>query len=477
MFADRALTAAWADRVARDAGIDVVVSAWRELPPTARADGLAAGGDLVRAALCGAPGWAELSKGEVVQALRLAREAYGNDPRPISLLEAEALVAAGAMAAGLRYLARLSNGGHVPATVALARRRHALGDHRGAAAVAGRLPMHAHACLVAARALMALQQPAECMRRIEPFLAGGAPIPDAMTAGAFSAIAASGLARLGQTDKLRGFGKHLLTCPDPPSEATPSLARTAWTAGYGREAWDRLSDESDPWMVAGRVELASLAGDASLMRGLMQRAGPLGVTAQGALALIEGIPPTNGLDADKSYHVWRTHPSRWQPWIDGAVTSAGEVSVWDLAAGNLPDDESIPHGILDDSALVTTVDPVPVPARDPQGEGVWLDRPLCAGIGVGHDFPNEEREALERLVSASSPGDAAVWVTGVDRALAHAAEGRRTVVIAPPGDPFWAGPLPERAWPAFRVVRADPHAGWQGAAERVATVATELAGA
>ena len=476
MFLDRDLLRAWGSRVSHAAGVDILVAAWRGLSPGERADRLAANGDVIAAAATGAPGWASLRDGDVVEALRVAREGHGGGRRPVTLLEAEALVAAGAIVEGLSLLRQLSDAGSVPATVALARRQHALGDHRGAVRSGVRVPMQAQAAQVTARALLALHADAEALRRIEPFFEGGAPVPDAMSAGAFAVLGAGALARLGQRTRLRRFAETLLDAPDAPPETAPTVARAAWTGGLAGPAWNRFADVQDPWAVAGRLELAALAGDVGLIRGLIARAGPLGTPAQDALALIEGpaVPSGDGFDEDGTYHVWRTHPSRWQPWIDAVSRGPGRVEVYDLAAGRLPDRQAIPALALDDGALVSMVAPVPVPVRPMSGKGVFIDRQLCVGVGIGHDWPEEEHRALMAAVMPASPAEAAVWVTGADRALAHAHEGRRTVVLAPPGDPFWAGPLPQRAWPAFRVVRASPQGGWAGAGERVAQAVREL---
>lgn len=476
MFLDRDLMRSWSDRVAREAGVDLIVSVWRGTPPAARAERLAGNGDLLRAGACGGAGWTDLEQGKVVEALNHARKAQANGQPILTLLEAEALIAAGAIVAGMRTLERLSASGNVPATVALARRRHTLGDHRGAVQAAARLPMHAQATLAAGRALMSLHNAPEALRRIDPFLTGGAPIPDAMTAGAFAALGASALARSGQGEALHRLAQRLLACTDTPSDAAPSLARVAWTGGLAREAWDRFNDDKDPWMAVGRLELAALAGNAALMRGLAERAGPLAAPTMAALPLIEGTVTANTqLEADKTCHVWRTHPTRWQPWIDAAAETGARLEMCDLATGKLPAEEEIPAAAMDDGALAMMVQPRPVPPRKAAGKGVWIDTALCAGIGVGHDWPPSEQKVLESLVPVVQPADAAVWITGADRALAHANEGRPTVVLAPPGDPFWAGPLPERAWPAMRIVRAHAHQGWTGAGERVAEAANELA--
>ena len=46
------------------------------------------------------------------------------------------------------------------------------------------------------------------------------------------------------------------------------------------------------------------------------------------------------------------------------------------------------------------------------------------------------------LVMARNRKRAAVHIVDIDTALASAQEGRPCVVVAPPGDPFWAGPIP-----------------------------------
>lgn len=479
MFLDRDLVRTWGDRVSHGDGVDVLVAAWHGLPAGQRAERLAANGDLLGAAATGAPGWESLLDGDVVAALRAARGGDDKRARRTTLLEAEALIAAGAIVAGLDHLRELSAAGSVPATLALARRQHALGDHRGAFVSASRLPMHCHATQVAIRALLALHQNAEALRRAEPFLDGGLPIPNAMSAGALAVLAAGALARLGHAARLRRFAQVLLDAPDAPPETAPTVARTAWIGGLARPAWERFGNEENPWSIAGRLELAALAGEPQLIRGLMARAGPLGGPAGDALALIEAPtgPFADRFEEDGTYHIWRTHPSRWQPWIDAAMQGPGRVETYDLAAEELPDRQTIPTLALDDGALVSRVMPVPVPIRQLPGQGVWIDGSLCAGIGIGHDWPDEEQEQLAAAVSPAPPQDAAVWVTGAERAMALARYGRPTVVLAPPGDPFWAGPLPQRAWPAFRIVRASPQGGWTGAAERVAQEVHELLGA
>lgn len=396
----------------------------------------------------------------------------------MSVLEAEALCAAGAIVAGLRHLAALHARGDVAATIALARRHHMLADHRAAMRIAATLPMHAHAALVGTRAAMACGDAAQAWGLVEPFLDGFAPIPDPGTAGGLAVVAAAVLARLKDVGRLRRLASGLLTAPDLAPEMMPTTARAAWTAGMAEQAWERFADDKNPWTVVARLELASLTGNAELMRALLRVAGPLGAPAAAALLLLGAEPPDESglLREGETYHVWRTHPYRWQPWID-AARQVADVEVYDLAANELPDEQVLPKGALDDSSLLGMVDPLPVATRPVKGTGVWIDTSLCDGVGIGHDWPREETAELAREVGRAQRAGAAVWVTGAERALAHASEGQPIVVIAPPGDPFWAGSLPERVWPAWRVIRAHPRRGWEGAATRAASAAKALVAA
>ena len=477
MFLDGALADAWRTRTARDAGIEILVSAWRGFALDHRAELLAARGELHRAGACGGEGWQHLAAGDVVGALRAARQTRPESGRRhLSVLEAEALFAAGAFVAGLKHLGELHARGDVAGTIALARRRHMLADHRGAARIAAFLPMHAHAALVGARAALVLGDVDAAWRRVLPFLEGVAPLPDPGCAGGFAVVAASVLARRNDVNTLRRFASGLLLAPDLPPEMMPTAARTAWVAGLAEHAWERFSEENDPWAVTSRLELASLTGDAALVRGLIGKAGPLGAPAAATLLLLGHRQPEleSALAEDGTCHIWRTHPHRWQPWID-AARSVATVEVYDLARNELPDEQVVPRAALDDGSLLGMIEPLPVPAQRARGTGVWIDSPLCKGIGAGHDWPDEESAALRKGVSRSPRSSAAVWVVGADRALAHAHEGRPTVVIAPPGDPFWAGGWPERVWPAMRVIRAAPRERWTGAGARAAQAAMALA--
>lgn len=478
---DNVLADTWRGRVATAPGTEVLLDAWSGTAADRRAAMAVAGGDLQLAGACGGDGWRQLADGDVVGALRVARGA-GCDSGALRLLEAEALLGAGAIRAGLECLDALHREGDPAASLALARRRHMLGDHAGAERAATAMPRHAQAALIGARAALTGGRPKAAFGFIEPFLGGTAPVPEPSVAGALAVVAASILARCGRLAELAGFARGLLDSLDLPEDMMPTAARVAWSAGLSARAWDRFGAEDNPWMAAARLELAALAGDADLASRLLRRAGPLAAPAGAAVRLLRGVmreevaeeAAQTVLGEGVTVHVWRTHPHRWRPWIEGARRTAADVAVFDLAGNVLPDWGAIPQVVLDDGALLDLVPPVRVPVRS-GGAGVWIAPVLCRGIGIGHDWPDEETWAVRTSTRlAARREDAAVWVLGADEALASAHRGRPVVVVAPPGDPFWAGPLPERVWSGFRVVRADARAGWKGAGARVAAAVRSL---
>lgn len=486
MYVDRVLGAGQRARTARDHGVDVVLDAWSGSPPERRAAMIAAQGDLPRAASYAGGGWAKLLEGDVKAALAAARDAIRTPG--MAFLEAESLFAAGAVTAGLQRLEELHARGEVEGTLALVRRRHQLGDHRGAVRIAQTLPWHAHAALTGARSALAADQPGIAMRMLEPYLQGFAPLPEPAVAAGFVVTMAVVLAKFGEHAQLQRFVDRVATAGDLPEDMMPGAARAAWMAGRGREAWRRFEAGESPWCVAARLELAILAGDAQLAAQLMARAGPLGTPSAPVLGLLKGEPDTRTATpgealtdnarevfvADKTVHVWRTHPHRWQPWIDAARRTPADVVVCDLPGGELPDPEVLPWAVMDDGALVEALAPVAVtPAADVPGRGVAVGGDLCTGVGVGHDWPDAETDVFRETFPGAT-GEPAARVLGAEAALADMASGCRTVVIAPPGDPFWAGPIPERVWPHIRVLRSSPHAGWAGGGARLAAAVDEL---
>ena len=481
MYVDRSLAAGMRFRTARDHGVDILLDAWSGAPPDRRAARLAAQGDLARAASYARGLWSRLLEGEAGEVLGEVRKSIGSPG--MAFLEAEALFAVGAVVAGLRRLEDLHDRGDAVGTLGLVRRRHQLGDHAGAVRAAQRLPWDAHAALTGARSALAADRPGVALRFVEPYLEGVANLPEPAVAGAFGMTVAAVLAKLGEHAQLRRFADRMLAAGDLPDDMKPTVARAAWTAGMAREAWPRFDAEQGPWSVAARLELAVLAGDAGLAARLLERAGPLGAPSAPAVRLLTGVRTRSDAPAGeaagevfaegRTVHIWRTHPHRWTPWIEAALRTPADVVVCDLAAGRLPEEDTLPWAVMDDGALIDVLDPLPVRPVAADGPEAVIAGDLCRGVGIGHDWPDEETAAAQRALTAAG-GAAGVRVLGADEALAGADTGRPAVVVAPPGDPFWAGPLPTLSWPALRIVRADPQKGWSGAGHRVAAAAAEL---
>ena len=481
MYLDRALAHTHRMRLACEPGSTTLADAWLGTPPALRAAMAAAQGDIHQAAVCGCPHWAALASGRVGDAFDAAR---ANLSAPgMKHLEAEALVAAGLIVTGLRALEALSARGDPAGTVALARRRHSLGDHRGAVMVAGSIPFHASAALTGARASLLLGNASTAWSFLEPFIEGLVPAPEALTAGAFAVTVGATLARMGNERQLRGFAERLFFADATPDAMLPAVARVAWTAGLAERAWNRLSSLDSPIAITARAELALLAGEVDLARTLLSQCGPLAALSMASLAILcgdVGIDPElpNPLVADRTVHIWRTHPRQWEPWIAAARGTEANVVVCDLAGGLLPDPEVAPDAVLDDGALAGVVEPVTVPLPETRGHGLWIDPHACTGIGIGHDWPEPETAPIRAAFpSAPAPDRAALAFVGPDEALGLVERGVRCVVPAPPGDPFWMGPLPERLWGGIRVLRADPGKGWHGAGERAVETLHALAAA
>ena len=445
----------------------------------------AAQGDLARAAACGGGAWQKLLDGDLEAVLDAAHKNAGSPG--MGYVEAEALFSAGAVTAGLERLEQLHRQSEPAATLALVRRRHQLGDHLGAIRVARTMPWHAHAALAGARSALAADRPGIALRLIEPYLEGHAPVPETAVAGVFAVTTASILARLDENSALRRFVDRLLPAGDLAEDMMPAVARAAWIGGRAREAWHRFGVPDNPWCIAARLELAILAGDADSSSRLLRGAGPLGIGSRLAVELLRGQPGRAAEDGDRCLterarevfapgrivHIWRTHPYRWQPWIEAALQTPAQVVVCDLAANELPDAECVPWAVMDDGALIEELAPVVVEAAPGKVRGARIGRSLCRGLGIGHDWPSREDGVVRRSLPTAH-GDAAVEVLGADEALAKVGSGRPLVVIAPPGDPFWAGPTPERVWRSVRVIRYHAQTGWNGAGDRVVAAVKDL---
>ncbi len=484
MFGDQFVDDIWRARTVRLHGVDIIQDSWLDRSIERRAAGLVAVGSLDLAVEAGGQGWEDLVKGDIVGALKYSVDLGDETPEGV-VLYAEALTSSGALMAGLEYLEQGHAKGMPEATVLLCRRLYLLGDYENSERVAAELPMHAYAAVQGAQAALMNHRPKSSLRFLLPFLKGAAPLPDHPTAARVALMAAISLANLEQYEQLQQFASNLFASSDLPPEFFPVLARVFWLAGMSRDAWNLYEPKGEgqqeqdaQWMPAARMELAILFGDSTLARRYLQMAGNTGEVNLLSLKMLEGNPlddpedPEGLFRAGSALHVWRSHPYRWQPWIDAALATAADVQVYDLARGVRPDIHVIPDMVVDDSLLPTLLHPVAAQVLPVRGEGVWIEEPLCCGAGVGFDWPDSETAKISKHVPlAKSKESAAIVVAAADSLLAYerCLAGLRSVVIAPPGEPFWSGPLPERVWPAVTVIGSEQDRDliWAGAGDRV----------
>ena len=471
---DRTVTGLARQRVAQPHAPELMVRSWLGLPAANRAAMVAAEGDLVLAARCDPERWGPLLDGDVRRSLQVS----ASDPSSLALrlVEAESLLAGGAILAGLDVLGDAHRRGFAPAGVALARRLHQLGHHRRAIEVASELPLHAHPALVRARSAMALERPREALRALAPLLEGAAPLPDAQVAGACAVVGAAALARAGFADRLRAFARSLLAAGDLDDQFLPFAARVAWTAGEAAAFWDRLGKADSPGAHAARLELAVLAGDAERATACLAAAGVAGAPSLPAVSMLRGtldLDPAAGpllTDPATRVHVWRTHEdAQFDPWVRAIERCAAPVSVYRLAEGPVPDLDDVGSMVLEASSLLTVVAPerVAPPPRTAESS-VHVCEPLCRGVALGLDWPHDERRILAAGVGAEVVFEDAASVVGPPGpALRAHRRGASCVVVAPPGDPFWNGVLPERVFARLKVVRCGPRTGWAGGGRAV----------
>ena len=284
--------------------------------------------------------------------------------------------------------------------------------------------MHAQAALVGARAALARNRLLPALRFLEPFLHGAAPLPEPMLAGAMAVIAASILGA-----GPRGTAEELCGRPADGAESIGGHGADggsgAWAGGLADRAWRRFAADS-PWLVAARAELAVLAGESRLAMRLMQQAGKYASPSAPALSLLRGefgtTPGAEGtrhmFGAGVKVHIWRTHPYRWRPWLDAALQTDADVAVFDLAAGLLPEAQSIPDVVLDDGSLAELLPQVQFLWNTAKATGFGSANGSAAGIGIGHDWPEDETAvALDAVRRATSAASAAVMVCSADAAF------------------------------------------------------------
>ena len=480
MITDQSLSRLLSLRQARDPATDLLVRAWTGADPSDRAAMLVAEDDTGRAGLVGGAPFDMLARGEVPEVLEHVRSAQRLTPA-LRIAEAEALLAAGAIRAGLEVLQELHQNAYAPGTLALARRTLQLGDAARANRVAAQLPRHVHAVVVRVRAALATGRGLDALLGLEPFLEG--TLPAVPAAAGLAALAASVLAKVGARDKLMAFARGLLDARDLPAMLLPGMARVAWTAGLGAEAWRRVQahDESDPFTAAARLELAVLSGDRDSAERAGTEAGALASASAEARALLSGNFPRTGDLAlllaknDPSVHVWRTSGERYAAWLCRVVELPARVSIFDLAQRILPQVEEVPDLAIDDAALPSLIDPGQIPISVPARLPLYVHPKLCQGVALGLDMTAETLQPEQLGIEVTSvPEKAGLIVAPASEALKLAAVGRACIAIAIPGDPYWLGPVPERSFAGLRVLRSHPADGWKRAGEALATAIDSL---
>lgn len=466
-------------RTARSWGGSIVLNAWQGLPSTQRAAMIYAQGDPQRAANCGGEGWRMLADGDFPGALKVAR----NQKDPYSQqLEAETLVTAGSVVAGLERLRRLHNQGVMSASLSLTRRLYMLGDCKGAGRIASDAPWHALIAMLGARAALTDKNYNLAHKLLEPLLLGLVHVPDAETAGTLALVTATLLIQTQEIDRLQHFARNLLITQDLPEAMLPIVARVSWMAGYGQQAWARFSQAKGAWHAAACLELAVLAGRLEIAEQWVKPASYMASLSAPAIQLLKGTlcKPDNDdaiklFKPDNEVHIWRTHPSRWQPWIKSAQKTKARIKLFDLSKGKIPGKKTFAHITLDDSALLELLRPDPIPTIPRAGGKIWVGKALSDGFCATLNWPDAETARIYgALPKAASQKEAAVLVLSAEEAMREANQGTPVVAIAPPGDPFWAGPIPEQAWPGMHVIRPDGEYGWREAGVKIVSAAREL---
>lgn len=477
----------YSNRVAQSHVTRIFLEAWSGSPALRRAAMIYAQGDAARAAACGGKLWKRFVEGDLAGVLS---EVEGSTDPQLKYLEAEALIAAGAIIPGLRRLQPLHRRGEPAATLSLARRFHLLGDYHAAEEIAATMPWHAYIALIGARSALLAKRYPQARQLLEPFVSGMAPIPESTVANGLAVVTASLLAKLKEYTQLQNFARRLLLTNDLMEDILPAAARVAWIAGYGKEAWQRFHSkaEQDPWSAAACIELAVLAGNPDLAKSLAKKAGPIAAPALLPIPILDGSitkideHSQQLFSAGCKIHIWKTHPVRWEPWIKAALQTEAEIQVFNLSEGKIPEETDTPHVAVDDSSLPEVI--MPVPVTQPKAyqlplsnQQIWIEGELCEGVGVGFDWPIEETETvLQSFKRAAAPDQAAVKILSAESALALVHEGLPMVVIATPGDPFWAGPLPQQAWPNIRVVKYSTQTIWAESGKAVVAAVEQLTG-
>lgn len=477
---DPFIASQYRERTAKSWGAGIVLTAWQGHHPGHRAAMIYAQGDPQRAGACD-PNWKLLADGDLVGALKASR----NQDNPYAMqLEAETLITAGSLIAGLERLQKLHNKGLVSASLSLTRRLYMLGDFDSALTVALSLPWHAHVVMLGARSAIMKKDYDTARRMMEPLLLGIVPVPDTEAASGLMVITATLLLQSGEYERLQNFIRSILMSMDLPDALLPGVARSAWMAGFGQQAWDRMMQHQSQYAAAACAELAILVGNVEVAQKWIKTASYAASPMLPALRMLTGevfgdvkakAEAERIFSKGQEVHIWRTHPHRWTPWLRAAQETKAVVKVYDLKKGEIPEANAKPVLTMDDSALVEILPPLVTPTVPRPGNTVWVSEDLCSGFSVPLDWPDSETDYIYGLLKrAESPDEATLVITSAEKGMELADGGRPVVVIAPPGDPFWNGPLPEKAWPGMGMVRSSVERGWTGAGMHVVQIAKDL---
>lgn len=459
-------------RSVRAAPMDIPVRAWLGEHPHEHAAMAGAQGDLRGAAACAPELWGPLAAGDVVRSIELV-EASRN-VASVCVLEAETLFAAGAVRAAFAVLERGHGEGHAPASASLARHSHALGDHARAVEAAAVIPLHSSSAVVRARSALHLGDPHGALQAVAPVLEGVAPVCTPVCAADAAVLGAGALARLGHVQTLERFASAYLDAVSLDTGQLAHAVRVAWIAGMSPSARSLLDALPVEVAVAAQVELCLLEGDAAGAREYAVGTGDPERFSAPAIGLLEGVLVRDEAgaaffdDPSARIQIWCADDGRFAPWLRAASKSVAQVTFHDLACGMLPADDDLAQLVVADSALLGLVEPDRLHASASRsGGGVHVAHPLCETIGIGMEWPAEETAIIDRWVGSNAcVEDAACVVCPARNAARVHAGGQACVAVAPPGDPFWNGVLPERLFDRLRVVRRDG-SGWAGAGRRV----------
>ena len=476
---DEFVASVYRSRVSRPVPVDILIKAWNSDDPLNRAAMNLALGDERRAAVVGGKPWELFLKNEYSNVLDLVQEEQG---APFRHLEAECFLRIGAIVAGINILNNLHAAGAPFGTLALTRQLFALGDFGNCERVAKSMRDHISVAIIGARCAIENKRFNTAMEIIEPYLGGIGEFQDTMAAGSLAVMAAHALAEMGRYPQLARFAGNLISTPDMPPQLMPAIAKIAWLGGFRDEAWKIFEGLDLEWASSAKVELSILEGDFDKAVTHQRNSAKRGTPSLSGMVF---IAPSSLKGDEKVYketfaegqkvHIWRTAGDRWSPWIEAVKQSPADVSVYSLPEKNIPEESDIPYLGLDDASLFAIVKPIVVEEKLPENASVFMDYILCRGAGVGFDWPPGERKIIEESLDLVSPDQAGIYILrGNSSCFSRLMSGLPTIIIAPPGDPFWAGPIPNGIWKNCYLIRADNEKGWENGSEKVLNAVKDI---